>query len=496
MKQENYNFSFTFIVWLALAIFLLVYSVANVNAATINPYSIKNGNTTGYYDIIKYQSSDMLKVQTYGQVGTNYNVSYVQTLLNFKTSITNGYYDLKINFTNSNFVASSIQAVYVVGYTSAPTNIEYNASLGTTLDLVYLKNNKSTNSTNSIIVRFLSKTLQNFSHFQVFLVQDYRQMSVGISSLDLSQVDDNQAIKDLENNQNTNRDLIINNITNSIDNSLNNCTQNLLNGNNLNSDGSYVIDGTFDKVTFINLGSISFEPGNYTLFLKNNNNYNITLNIDMNRNLDTATRRNFSLTSSLLSGISLRIAPGTYNNLVVYPSLMTGHTNNYAKPNDKFCTSKVDDINDSINSDDDDTTSKKCGVVCKLKGIFTGIIELPGKIANLIKGLFVPENFDFINDFKDVMISKLGILAQVPDMLLSFLNDIKNKEYTKQCFTMPKMSFFGYSFWQEMNFCIQDGFYYNIIKDYRWMTNFVPVFGVIFYCYNAYKKFFGEGDSE
>lgn len=156
----------------------------------------------------------------------------------------------------------------------------------------------------------------------------------------------------------------------------------------------------------------------------------------------------------------------------------------------------LNNINSNITSDDEDTTSNKCGIICKLKGIFSGIVELPGKIANLIKGLFVPDNFDFINDFKDVMISKLGILAQVPDMLLSFLNDIKNKEYTKQCFTMPKMSFFGYSFWDEMSFCIQDSFYYNIIKDYRWMTNIVPVFGVLFYCYNAYKKFFGEGDSE
>ena len=156
----------------------------------------------------------------------------------------------------------------------------------------------------------------------------------------------------------------------------------------------------------------------------------------------------------------------------------------------------LSNINGSITSEDDDTTSSKCGIICKLKGIFSGILELPGKIANLIKGLFVPDNFDFINDFKDVMISKLGILAQVPDMLLSFLNDIKNKEYTKQCFTMPKMSFFGYSFWDEMTFCIQDSFYYNIIKDYRYLTNFVPVFGVLFYCYRTYKRFFGEGDTE
>lgn len=485
-----------FITWLLLLFILYFVMILQTNAATINSFSVNNDGINNYYDIVKYQSSDMLKIQTFGAMNTNYNISYVQHQYNFKSTINSNYYDLKINFTNSNFKASAIQDVKIVGYNSKPTNNEYNSNLGSTLNLVYVKNNNTSDSTNSITIRFLNQLATSFSYIQVFVKLDYRVMNTGLSSFDLKSIDSDQAIKDLQENQNTNRDLIINNITNSIDNSLNNCTQNLLNGNNLNFDGSYVINGTFDKVTFINLGSITFDPGNYTLFLKNNNNYNITLNIDNDRTLDTVKLRNINFTSSLTSGISLRIASGTYNNLVVYPSVMTGHTNNYAKPNDKFCTSKIDDITDSINSEDNDTTSKKCGVICKLKGIFTGITELPGKIANLIKGLFVPDNFDFINDFKDVIISKLGILVQVPDMLLTFLNDILNKEYTNQCFKMPKMEFWGYSFWNEMNFCIQDSFYYKIIKDYRWMTNIVPVFGVLFYSYRTYKKFFGESDTE
>lgn len=49
---------------------------------------------------------------------------------------------------------------------------------------------------------------------------------------------------------------------------------------------------------------------------------------------------------------------------------------------------KIDNVNNSINSDDSDTNSSKCGIVCKLKGIWNGIINLPGNIWNFIKGGF------------------------------------------------------------------------------------------------------------
>lgn len=496
MNEDRY--CLTFMVWFLLGFFLLIFSlfsIFDVSASTINSFSVNNDGTNNYYDIVKYQSSDMLKIQTFGAMNTNYNISYVQHQYNFKSTINSNYYDLKINFTNSNFKASAIQDVKIVGYNSKPTSNEYNSNLGSTLNLVYVKNNNTSDSTNSITIRFLNQLATSFSYFQVFVKLDYRVMNTGLSSFDLESIDSEQAIKDLQENQNTNRDLIINNITNSIDNSLNNCTENLLNSTNLNSDGSYTINGTFASAKFLSIGSITLNPGEYTSYI-NTINSNITFVLDERRDLDTSSIKQFTLTSSLTTNLYIRVNSGTYDNVKVFPGLLTGFTNNYVKPGEKTCTSKIDDITDSINSEDNDTTSKKCGVICKLKGIFTGITELPGKIANLIKGLFVPDNFDFINDFKDVMIEKLGILGQVPDMLLTLLNDILNKEYTNQCFKMPKMEFWGYSFWNEMNFCIQDSFYYKIIKDYRWMTNIVPVFGVLFYSYRTYKKFFGESDTE
>lgn len=49
---------------------------------------------------------------------------------------------------------------------------------------------------------------------------------------------------------------------------------------------------------------------------------------------------------------------------------------------------KIDNVNNSINSEDSDTNSSKCGIVCKLKGIWNGIVNLPGNIWNFIKGGF------------------------------------------------------------------------------------------------------------
>lgn len=52
-----------------------------------------------------------------------------------------------------------------------------------------------------------------------------------------------------------------------------------------------------------------------------------------------------------------------------------------------------DKIDDSINSDDSDVNSGKCGILCKLKGIFSGILNLPQNIWNFLK-----QGFDAITD--------------------------------------------------------------------------------------------------
>jgi len=80
----------------------------------------------------------------------------------------------------------------------------------------------------------------------------------------------------------------------------------------------------------------------------------------------------------------------------------TNDINNSINNSTDSINNNIDDmknqVNNSINSDDDDTTSGKCGIVCKLKGIFTGIINLPKNLWEFIKSgfdsiinLFTPE---------------------------------------------------------------------------------------------------------
>ena len=493
------------IVYILIAI-LIMFFAKKVNASTISPFSIKNNNSTGYYDIRKYQQSDMLTIDTYGQIGSSYNVSYIQTLLNFDSNISSSsYYDLKINFTNSNFISSSVQDVKIVAYNTIPTSLTYNENLGTTLDLVYLKNNTSNTKTNSITIRFYNKLLTSYSYFQVFILQDYRVMNTGILNIDLTKVDENQAIKDLQENQNTNRDLIINNISSVIENQFQDCviSSNLL---DLTKTPDEIVNSTYsysnNTLIVNNPNSSEYSYIVYNLNVKKNTNYFVQFDNSYTTGVGIYSN---NVSNYITGGKNFTFNSGNNEiiNVVFYSSyspfsnIMISEGSikqDYSEFGSKKCTNKIDDVTNSITSEDDNTTSKKCGVICKLKGIFNGIVELPVKIANSIKNLFVPDNFDFINDFKDVMLEKLGILAEIPDMILSFFTDILNKEYVNQCFSIPKINFFGYYFWDNTNICVQDGFYYEYVKSYRWMTNIIPVFGVLAFCISTYKKFFGESD--
>lgn len=86
---------------------------------------------------------------------------------------------------------------------------------------------------------------------------------------------------------------------------------------------------------------------------------------------------------------------------------------------------KSDEIKSSITSDDSDISSNKCGIICKLKGIFTGIVNLPSKIGDLLKSLFIPSDgqmSDLLNDTQSQLNSKLGILGLPTSIYTQFLN--------------------------------------------------------------------------
>lgn len=128
-----------------------------------------------------------------------------------------------------------------------------------------------------------------------------------------------------------------------------------------------------------------------------------------------------------------------------YLALSIGYSlnNYYENINDSInnATDKIlqgqDKINDTLNSEDSDTSSKKCGVVCKLKGIWEGIVSLPKKVADafgdILKSLFVPEDNYFKNWFDELSTyfnNKLGFLVYPFTFITDTLNRYLNLEDT------------------------------------------------------------------
>ena len=157
---------------------------------------------------------------------------------------------------------------------------------------------------------------------------------------------------------------------------------------------------------------------------------------------------------------------------------------------------KQDKTNDTLTSEDDDISSKKCGVVCKLKGIFTGIIELPKKIITLLidalKSLFIPEDTEFITNFVDSIENKLGFIAEVPIKVIQFGLNLVNASWTSvTSLSFPSVSILGYHFWEAKDIDITTAI--NIFKPYKYLTDVACVCLCVATLSRWREKFTGGG---
>lgn len=165
--------------------------------------------------------------------------------------------------------------------------------------------------------------------------------------------------------------------------------------------------------------------------------------------------------------------------------------NNTIINNQNDIKNNTDKIKDTITSDDDDTNSSKCGIICKLKGIFTGIIELPSKILNLLKSLFIPDNFNFVNEFAETLENKLGFIAQVPISFITFLKDLATATWEEvTSITLPEIEVFGYKFWtsQEIDITL----IMSKLSPYRYVTDIACVCICIVALKRHYDNFGGK----
>lgn len=109
---------------------------------------------------------------------------------------------------------------------------------------------------------------------------------------------------------------------------------------------------------------------------------------------------------------------------------------------------------------------------------FTDLADKIGKffdnlltgILNGIKSLFVPDDFSFIDDFKTTLENKLGFIASIPIQLLDYLLSLKDKALNPMNkITFPKISIFGYYFWDNMEIDITKGL--GWISSFKYLTD-------------------------
>lgn len=147
---------------------------------------------------------------------------------------------------------------------------------------------------------------------------------------------------------------------------------------------------------------------------------------------------------------------------------------------------KQNELNNSIK----DTNSKLDEAENTRKGIWETIKGIPESIANAIKGLFIPDNFDFLNDFKDTLSNKLGFIAEVPIKLIDFIISLADFTWTEfSSITFPKIEIMGVSFWNDIT--IDVGPILGGLKKYRYITDVLCVTLCVNTLRKMYDKFTG-----
>lgn len=143
--------------------------------------------------------------------------------------------------------------------------------------------------------------------------------------------------------------------------------------------------------------------------------------------------------------------------------------------------------NTTIINQNNSTNSKLDQAENTRKGIWETIKGIPESIANLIKGLFIPDNFDFLNDFKETLSNKLGFIAEVPIKLLDFIISLADFTWTEfSSITFPKIEIMGVSFWNDIT--IDVGPILGGLKKYRYITDVLCVT----LCVNTLRKMYDK----
>lgn len=117
------------------------------------------------------------------------------------------------------------------------------------------------------------------------------------------------------------------------------------------------------------------------------------------------------------------------------------------------------------------------------KGIWETIKGIPGKLLDMLKGLFIPDDFDFINNFKEVLEDKLGFIAEVPLAVIDFILGLATASWEEfNSITLPSIEMFGVHFWNSQEISLQEAI--DIFSPYKYVTDVICVC----LCVNTLKR--------
>jgi len=117
------------------------------------------------------------------------------------------------------------------------------------------------------------------------------------------------------------------------------------------------------------------------------------------------------------------------------------------------------------------------------QGIWETIKSLPGKFLDMLKGLFIPDNFDFLDNFKESLENKLGFIAEVPLSVIDFILDLATASWEEfNSITLPSIEMFGVHFWNSQEISLQEAI--DIFSPYKYVTDVICVI----LCVNTLRK--------
>lgn len=156
-----------------------------------------------------------------------------------------------------------------------------------------------------------------------------------------------------------------------------------------------------------------------------------------------------------------------------------------------------DELNDIYTNDTENEDGTCGGILCNLKKVVRAVINLPGTLINAIidalKSLFIPDDFDFINDFKDSIETKLGFVAEIPSTMIEFLFLLGTQEWEEMdSISFPEIEVFGYKFWNSQEIDLTEAI--NIFKPFKYITDVLCVIICINTMARWREKFTGGGN--